>query len=357
MNSKKKVLVALSGGVDSSVSAALLQKEGYEVEGAFIKTWTVPWLPCTWREERRDAMRVAAQLGIPFHTIDLSVLYETQVVQYMIDAYKAGYTPNPDVMCNKHIKFGGFYDWAMSRGFDYIATGHYARTQEREGVLHLLQGIDKQKDQTYFLWTLTESQLEKVLFPIGEYEKKDVRTLATSFHLVTADKKDSQGICFLGKVDMKSFLQHYITASEGAVLNLDGEVIGTHDGALFFTLGQRHGFSIKQKRPDTPALYVVEKDIENNTITVASRPQSQTQALDMVPLTQVHFIQDACNPAALSCQARIRYRQPLFPVTLKKDAVGTFHATLSTPQAYVANGQSMVFYQHDACIGGGVIGG
>jgi tRNA-specific 2-thiouridylase len=208
MVEKKKVLVALSGGVDSSVSAALLLEQGYDVECAFITTWSVPWLPCTWREERRDAMRVAATLHIPFHTIDLSKEYEKNVVTYLIDEYRQGRTPNPDVMCNKHIKFGGFFDWAMKRGFDYVATGHYARVQEREGVFELLAGVDTNKDQTYFLWTLTQEHLAHTLFPIGQFEKPRVRELAEKYFLPTATKKDSQGICFLGKVNMKEFLSH-----------------------------------------------------------------------------------------------------------------------------------------------------
>jgi tRNA-specific 2-thiouridylase len=355
MEKQKRVLVALSGGVDSSLSAALLIDEGYAVEGAFIKTWTVPWLPCTWREERRDAMRVSAQLGIPFHTIDLSNAYEEEVVQYMIHSYECGYTPNPDVMCNKYIKFGGLYDWAMEQGFDYIATGHYARTRKDGDAVRLLSGKDKQKDQTYFLWTLTDTQLAHVLFPVGEYQKSAVRERAMLYNLSTAQKKDSQGICFLGKVDMKEFLSHYTTARAGLVLDTRGEIIGKHDGALFFTLGQRHGFTIYQRTPHTPPLYVIDKNIEQNTITVASTQEAHERAPNTIALKDVHFIQSTYSHDARTCMARIRYRQPLFEVTLEKREGTTYTATVAQPQPYVSPGQSMVFYDGDVCLGGGIV--
>jgi tRNA-specific 2-thiouridylase len=348
--SGKKVLVALSGGVDSSVSAALLKDEGYEVHGAFIKTWTAPWMPCTWREERRDAMRVAALLHIPFHTIDLSKEYEEQVVQYLIDEYKKGRTPNPDVMCNKHIKFGGFFDWAMNNRYNFVATGHYAQRSDKDGKTLLLAGKDEKKDQTYFLWTLTQEHLRKTLFPVGGFEKKKVRELAESYKLPTASKKDSQGICFLGKVDMKDFLKHYIPPEQGNVLDIAGEVIGHHDGAVFVTLGQRHGFTITKKTPESRPQYVVEKNIHDNTVTVAEENNKVTEKNKEIYLTDVNWI----GQFEKDCSARLRYNQPLFEVRVQKDVEQTY-VVPKNPQPYVPKGQSMVFYKNGVCLGGGII--
>ncbi len=354
MQTKPKVVVALSGGVDSSVSAALLQREGYDVHGAFIRTWSPPWIPCTWREERRDAMRVCAQLQIPFHTVDLSKEYEHDVVEYMISAYARGETPNPDVMCNKHIKFGAFFSWAVQHKFAFVATGHYARVQEKDGNILLLKGVDTQKDQTYFLWTLTQKQLRQTLFPIGDFEKTYVRNLASFFNLVTAEKKDSQGICFLGKIDMKDFLQHYIPKQPGTVLNEAGEIIGTHDGAVYYTLGQRHGFTIYKKTPDTPPLFVVEKHLTENTLVVAPKYQSVAQGETMVDVKEVSFTTGTV-PETFSCEARFRYRQPVFPVTVTKKQDETLHVIFSKPHRDVAKGQSIVFYEGDVCLGGGIV--
>lgn len=356
MSETKRVAVALSGGVDSSVSAALLQKEGYEVVGVFIKTWTVPWLPCTWREERRDAMRVAAQLQIPFSTVDLSETYEREVVDYMIASYREGNTPNPDVMCNKQVKFGGFYGWAMEQGFDYVATGHYAQVSATENGYQLIKGADENKDQSYFLWTVTQQQLARILFPIGSYNKTAVRALAEQFSLPTAQKKDSQGICFLGKVDMPTFLKHYIALARGVVLNTQGESIGTHEGALIYTIGQRHGFSIEKKTPETPPLYVIGKNIEQNTITVAPAEEAQERALSSCRVKDLHFIHGELPRENLHCMARIRYRQPLFPVIVKSHGENSGVVVLETPQPYVSKGQSIVFYDGEICLGGAVIG-
>jgi len=359
MNKKKKVLVALSGGVDSSVSAALLLEQGYHVEGVFIKTWSVPWLPCTWREERRDAMRVAAQLHIPFHTIDLSFEYERDVVQYLINEYAQGRIPNPDVMCNKFIKFGGLFDWAMSNGFDYVATGHYARVKkvlEKNNTsvsYELLQGVDTDKDQTYFLWTLTQEHLARILFPIGDFKKMRVRKMAKDFNLLTAEKKDSQGICFLGKVDMKEFLSHYIQSKQGDVLSVEGDVIGKHDGAVFYTCGQRHGFTVFQKTPNAIPLYVVKKDTQANTITVASDvPHNLLEKNKRITLIDMNWIM---KRPVITCTARLRYRQKLFPVNLVDVTRATCTVLPHKEQLYVQSGQSVVLYEGDVCVGGGII--
>ncbi len=355
----------MSGGVDSSVSAALLLEQGYEVEGAFIVPWSPPWMPCTWRDERLDALRVAELLHIPFHTVDLSNEYEREVVQYLVREYEAGRTPNPDVMCNKHIKFGAFFDWAMEHGYAHVATGHYARiahTTECDGLTgpQLLCGVDTEKDQTYFLWTLTSAHLTRTLFPVGALTKSQVRLEAERLHLPTAKKKDSQGVCFLGKIDMREFLQHYIPPQTGAVLDRSGTVIGTHEGAVFSTLGQRHGFEVRQHGPNDPPLYVVAKNVSANTITVAPRVETSeaggTWKTDTVHLSDLHWISDVPKRTfPLSCKARFRYRQPLIPVTVNSDGEVEATVDLGEPQAYVAPGQSLVFYDNAICLGGGVI--
>ncbi len=365
-DAKPKVLVAMSGGVDSSVSAALLLEQGYDVEGAFIVTWQAPWLPCTWREERRDAMRVAARLGIALHTIDLSAEYERDVVRYLIREYESGRTPNPDVMCNKQIKFGAFLTHAVEQGFDMIATGHYARVVREEGEgggehFRLCTGADRMKDQSYFLWTLGQSELSRTLFPVGAYEKKDVRELARQYGLPTADKKDSQGVCFLGKIDMKEFLSHYIQTESGDVYDTDGRVIGTHDGAVFYTIGQRHGFLVQAQDPFAEPLYVVAKDMEHNALVVAPAPLSEGEESgeqQTIELSDVQWVSGEAPygvlPGGQLC-ARLRYRQPLFPVTLTE--VTSTHATVipATLQRFTPAGQSLVLYAEDTCLGGGII--
>lgn len=356
----------MSGGVDSSVSAALLKERGYEVEGAFIVPWSPPWLPCTWRDERLDAVRVAELLRIPFHTVDLSVEYERDVVKYLVREYELGRTPNPDVMCNKHIKFGAFFRWAEERGFDYIATGHYARVESSDASdvrfsHRLLCGVDTAKDQTYFLWTLTQAHLARAIFPVGGLTKREVRLEAERLTLPTARKKDSQGVCFLGKIDMREFLQHYIPPREGAVLDRSGAVLGVHEGAAFITLGQRHGFAVKQASPNDPPLYVIAKDIHANTIMVAPRgivadgvvERSESRT---VHLSGSHWISGVpVVDTLVRCAARFRYRQPLVPVTVRASGDDTASVVFDEAQAYVTAGQSMVLYDGDVCLGGGTI--
>ncbi len=355
MKSGKKVFVGLSGGVDSSVAAALLQKEGYDVEGAFIITWQAPWLPCTWREERLDAMRVAARLHIPFHTIDLSKEYERDVVQYFVAEYAAGRTPNPDVMCNKYVKFGAFFEWARVHGFDYVATGHYAQVSAVEGGYQLRAGIDTTKDQSYFLWTLQQEHLAHTLFPIGAYKKTEVRAMAAHFDLPTAQKKDSQGICFLGKVDMQEFLSHYIPPKPGTVCTPRGDVIGTHAGAAYYTLGQRHGFTVQQKTPEATPLYVVSKDMQANTITVAPRGyRASTIPSEEILLRDVS-LSTPLTEGRTQYLARLRYRQTLFPVQVTRVDATSLAVQPDVPQAQVPSGQSLVLYDGEVCLGGGII--
>ncbi len=361
---KKKVFVGLSGGVDSSVSAALLKEAGYDVTGVFIKVWQPDWLECTWKEERRDAMRVAAHLDIPFVTLDLEKEYKRDVADYMIAEYKAGRTPNPDVMCNKAVKFGGFYDWALAQGADYVATGHYAQIMESEGW-RMEKGADANKDQSYFLWNLRPEQLSHILFPVGHLTKPEVRKLATKFKLPTAEKKDSQGICFIGMVDMKTFLAHYIESKPGNVLDEDGNVIGTHPGALYFTIGERHGFTITKKSPSDSAYYVAKKHINANTITVR---QSREQTMDtsgamqgesvayQVLISHTNWV--SCLPIpGKKYQARTRYRQELSEIVISEIDQKNSMAKIvfTTKQGTITPGQSLVIYEGEVCVGGGVI--
>lgn len=363
-STRKKVFVGMSGGVDSSVSAALLKKAGYDVTGVFLKVWQPDFLPCNWKEERLDAMRVAAVLDIPFLTIDLEKEYKEEVVDYMIAEYRRGRTPNPDVMCNKEIKFGAFLKKALEMGADAVATGHYAQnmhnpTAGTSGVYELREAVDAEKDQTYFLWTLTQRQLSNILFPIGHLPKSEVRALAKKFGLPTASKKDSQGLCFIGKVDMKEFLGHYIPKKPGAVLDEAGKTIGMHDGATFFTIGQRHGFIITEKTVADRPMYVAAKDVEANTITVSSRATSvegTSLNASVVSVGQVNWTGQAPKNS-FECMARIRYRQPLERCTISPSSAknGLFEVRFVAPQFAASLGQSVVLYRNGFCLGGGII--
>ncbi|OJI08917.1 MAG: tRNA 2-thiouridine(34) synthase MnmA [Candidatus Vogelbacteria bacterium CG10_big_fil_rev_8_21_14_0_10_49_38] len=351
----KKVFVGMSGGVDSSVTAYLLRKQGSEVVGVFIKVWEPEGLPCTWRQERRDAMRVAARLDIPLFTLDLSREYKKAVVDYLVAEYRAGRTPNPDVMCNKQIKFGAFYDWAIRQGADFVATGHYAKNEF--GKLKI--SADQIKDQTYFLWNLTGAQLKHVLFPIGIYQKSQVRQLAAKAGLPTAAKKDSQGLCFIGKLDFTEFLKTLVKTQPGQVLNEKGEIIGRHEGVALYTPGQRHGFLIEQKSADDKPHYVLSKDLKNNTLTVTTdlkqSAEKNNQRNQVVKLSDVNWV--AGEPTVDKIyQARLRYRQPLQACRLEKSRTGNrWLVKFDAPQAILPSGQSLVVYDGEICLGGGVI--
>ncbi len=343
-----KVYIGMSGGVDSSVSAALLKKAGYDVTGVFIKVWQPDWINCTWKEDRMDAMRVAAKLEIPFITLDLEKEYKEEVVDYMISEYRAGRTPNPDVMCNRYVKFGGFYDWAMKQGADFVATGHYAQVIDGK----LIAGNDKNKDQTYFLWTLNKEQLGKTIFPVGNIEKPEVRKLAKKFNLPNAEKKDSQGLCFIGKIDIKEFLSHYIDSKKGDVLNINGEAIGEHDGAFFFTIGERHGFNILKKTPNDEPYYVVSKDIKKNTITVANKNAEGNlpNGITRITLRDINWNQGK-SLIGKKLHARARYRETLQEILFVDEKTVVF----TDPQYTISSGQSLVFYDGEICLGGGII--
>ena len=358
VSNKKIVYVGLSGGVDSSVSAALLKRAGYDVRGVFIKVWQPDfWGGCTMKEDRLDAMRVCAKLDIPFYTLDLEKEYKKEVVDYMIAEYKAGRTPNPDVMCNKYVKFGGFFDWAMERDADFVATGHYAKTlKPKTGNVKLLAGEDKNKDQSYFLWTLTQKQLSKTIFPVGNIEKPEVRKLAKKFGLSTAIKKDSQGLCFIGKVDMADFLKHFIKVKTGKVLNENGEVVGTHDGVVFYTLGQRHGFEITKKTNNDQRYFIINKDLKNNTITISHNPVKDSDILSRkIKLKNVNWTLGKEKDFKKEYSARIRYRQPLEKCHFKKSMGSELEIIFNKPQKAVTPGQSVVYYDGEICLGGGII--
>ncbi len=354
---KKKVFVGMSGGVDSSVSALLLREAGYEVVGVFIKVWQADFLPCTWRDERREAMRAAAHLGIPFLTLDLEREYKEGVVDYMIREYARGRVPNPDVMCNKEVKFGGFLQFALAHGADFVATGHYAQTTIAGSALSgLYAGADQDKDQSYFLWTLTSDELARTLFPVGHLPKPEVRRLAELHGLPNAKKKDSQGLCFMGHVDMREFLSHYVEPIKGDVVTEDGEVIGAHDGVLFFTIGQRHGFRIHPAHQTSTPLYVVGKDMTTHRLVVAPRTPVDAGTMGPVHLTLTDTVwHDAPIRGERHVTARVRYRGHLHPALVTMNGDQGLEVTIETPQDPIALGQSLVLYDGLRVIGGGII--
>ncbi|TSC70758.1 MAG: tRNA-specific 2-thiouridylase [Parcubacteria group bacterium Gr01-1014_46] len=361
MTKRKKVFVGVSGGVDSSVALALLKQQGYDVTGVFLKVWYPDFMPCDWKEERLSAMRVCATLNVPFITIDCEKEYKKEVVDYMIREYKGGRVPNPDIFCNKYVKFGVFLQKALEMGADFIATGHYAiryeyKSENNTNVYELRESRDKEKDQSYFLYTLDQDQLSRTLFPVGHLTKPEVRKLAQEFGLSTANKKDSQGLCFMGNIDIKEFLSHYIEVKKGDVLNTDGEMIGYHDGAQFLTIGQRHGFTITKKSAEDPRFFVVKKDLEKNTITVASK-ELEIENIDNIKgiiIKDFHFVSEIVPKLPLQTSVRIRYRQEKRNCIINKG--GDFYEiAFAEPQNAISVGQSAVFYTDEVCLGGGVI--
>ncbi|MFA5098967.1 MAG: tRNA 2-thiouridine(34) synthase MnmA [Candidatus Paceibacterota bacterium] len=343
---KKKVFVGMSGGVDSSVAALLLKKKGYDVVGVFMNCYESKD-GCSKRDSR-DAALVAQKLKIPFYVWDFRKQYEKKVIEYMIDGYKKGLTPNPDVMCNKEIKFGLFLEKALKLGADYVATGHYVKI--KNGNLFIAK--DKNKDQSYFLWTLTPDQLKYCLFPIGDYIKPQVRKIAKAAGLITADKKDSQGVCFLGKIKLEDFLKKYIPKKKGKVLDSKGNIIGEHRGVQFYTIGQRHidaKINFPACKKDRQPYYVAEKDKKTNTLVLAEGSENPSLFKKEVELVNVNFFHSG------SVMARVRYRQPLFLASLIIDK-SSVKLVFAKPVKFVAPGQSAVFYdKKDRLLGGGVI--
>ncbi len=360
--SKGTVLMCLSGGVDSSVAAALLIEQGYEVTGAYMKQWSDSVNDsgsCTWREDRRDAIRTAAHLGIQCLTLDFEKEYKEWVMSYLYKEYEAGRTPNPDVMCNKFIKFGVWMEKAKELGFHFMATGHYASIDKSGDVALLQRAKDDNKDQTYFLHQITSKELETTLFPLGTYTKPEVRELAKKFALPTAEREESMGICFVGEVPMKDFLQKNIAKSPGNIVFSDGTVLGQHEGLAFYTIGQRNvgahsgGLSGMQKGENKP-LYVVQKRFDTNELVVgfAEDPLLYKTTID---IDELHYISGISPGMPFACQVRFRHRQSLQEGILDQDEQGRYSITTKEPQRAMTPGQFAVLYADDICIGGGVI--
>jgi len=389
---KKRVVVGLSGGVDSSVAAYLLQQEGYEVIGLFMKNWHDDSVTisneCPWLEDSNDALLVAEKLGIPFQTVDLSEQYQEKIVDYMFSEYEKGRTPNPDVLCNREIKFAVFLEIALSLGADYVATGHYCqkRTTEIDGkpLYHLIAGADTNKDQSYFLCQLSQEQLAKSLFPIGALTKPQVREIATEMELVTAEKKDSQGLCFIGKVRLPEFLQQKLQPKEGQIIQIDknhpvytstdeaetlaslshkitytpdmGKVVGKHQGAHYFTVGQRKGLNVGGT---TEPLFVIATDVVTNTIYTglsSNHPGLFRRGL-FIDASETHWIRtdlDLSVGESKEVMARIRYRQPLQKAKLHQEEKGMY-VIFDEPQSAITEGQFVAWYQEDELLGSGVI--
>ena len=361
-----KVIVGMSGGVDSSVSAHLLIEQGYQVEGLFMKNWEEDDTDeyCAATEDLKDAQQVCDKLGIKLHTINFATEYWDNVFEYFLAEYKAGRTPNPDIMCNKEIKFKAFLEFACEDlGADYIATGHYVQrefiTDENgNGQWAMLRGLDSNKDQSYFLYTLSDEQVGRTLFPVGNIEKPEVRAIAEKADLVTANKKDSTGICFIGERKFKDFLGQYLPAQPGKIESAEGEVIGEHDGLMYHTLGQRKGLRIGglANAGEAP-WYVVEKDLLRNVLIVGQGHDHPCLFSKGLIGNQLHLVNRKTLDKPISCTVKTRYRQEDVPCTLtpmnKED--GTYQVMFNEQQSSVTPGQSVVFYQDNVCLGGGII--
>lgn len=340
----QRVVVGMSGGVDSSVTAALLVEQGYDVTGVYMKNWTqdLPGMKCPWADDLADAKRVAVQLGIPFKVYDFQAEYRHLVVDYMIEEYSAGRTPNPDIMCNQEVKFKLFLEAALRDGAEKIATGHYAAV--RDGRLY--RAADDLKDQTYFLYRVTEEALQHTLFPLGIYKKEHVRKIAEERGLATATKRDSQGICFVGSVGIRDFLSEFVETSPGNIVDADsGLVVGQHDGAIFYTLGQRHGLELGGGMP----YYVVNKDMSKNEVYVSRNLNDEAMWRKNMELADIHWIHDI--PAdGEEILVRMRHRGKFLPAELHGSTL-----TMHEAERAATSGQSAVIYRGDEVLGGGIV--
>ncbi len=361
INSNKdiKVIVGLSGGVDSSVAALLLQQQGYQVEGLFMKNWegddTDDYCPA--REDMLDASAVADKLGIPLHIQNFSKQYWDRVFEYFLEEYAAGRTPNPDILCNKEVKFKAFLEHAISLGADYIATGHYARiSRDENNQCHLLKGLDDNKDQSYFLYTLQQHQLQKSLFPVGELDKPEVRRIAQEAGFITHDKKDSTGICFIGERKFKDFLQRFLPAQPGEIIDDQGNVIGKHDGLMYHTLGQRKGLGVGggHGKGNDP-WYAADKDLKNNRLVAVQGKNHPLLQHPILVANTLDWVSGNCPELNQSIKAKIRYRQAEQACKIIEHENGKIVVQFDEPQTAVAPGQSVVFYDGKDCLGGGII--
>ncbi|MBE8595391.1 tRNA 2-thiouridine(34) synthase MnmA [Xenorhabdus sp. BG5] len=358
-NSQKKVIVGMSGGVDSSVSAYLLQQQGYQVAGLFMKNWEEDDSEeyCSAATDLADAQAVCDKLGIELHTINFAAEYWDNVFEHFLAEYKAGRTPNPDILCNKEIKFKAFLEFAAEDlGADYIATGHYVRRRDVNGISQLLRGLDDNKDQSYFLYTLSHQQVAKSLFPVGELEKPEVRRIAEEIGLITAKKKDSTGICFIGERKFRDFLGRYLPAQPGPIMTVDGQIIGQHTGLMYHTLGQRKGLGIGgTKEGGEEPWYVVDKDVDNNILIVAQGHEHPRLMSAGLIAQQLHWVDRQPLQAEMRCVVKTRYRQHDIPCTVVPLGEDKIEVRFDSPVAAVTPGQSAVFYQGEVCLGGGVI--
>ncbi|MCW2254354.1 tRNA-specific 2-thiouridylase [Providencia alcalifaciens] len=358
-NSQKKVIVGMSGGVDSSVSAYLLQQQGYQVVGLFMKNWEEDddEAYCSAATDLADAQAVCDKLGIVLLTINFAAEYWDNVFEHFLSEYKAGRTPNPDILCNKEIKFKAFLEFAAEDlSADYIATGHYVRRRDVDGKSQLLRGLDGNKDQSYFLYTLSSDQISKSLFPVGELEKPEVRRIAEEIGLVTAKKKDSTGICFIGERKFRDFLGRYLPTKPGPIVTVDGETIGQHEGLMYHTLGQRKGLGIGgTKDGSEDPWYVVDKDVETNQLIVAQGHEHPRLMSTGLIAQQLDWVDRQPLNQALRCVVKTRYRQADIPCTMTPLGEDKIEVIFDYPVAAVTPGQSAVFYLDEICLGGGVI--
>ena len=358
-NGTKKVICGMSGGVDSSVSAFILQQQGYQVEGLFMKNWEEDDDTdyCTAAADLADAQAVCDKLGIKLHKINFAAEYWDNVFEHFLNEYKAGRTPNPDILCNKEIKFKAFLEYAAEDlGANYIATGHYVRRRGADDNAQLLRGLDANKDQSYFLYTLSSKQVGQSLFPVGDIEKPIVRAIAEDLGLITAKKKDSTGICFIGERKFKDFLARYLPAQPGNIRTVEGDIIGRHDGLMYHTLGQRKGLGIGGvKGAGEEAWYVVEKDLVNNELIVAQGHDHSALLSTGLIAQQLHWVDRQPIREPLRCTVKTRYRQTDVPCTIEPIDDESIKVIFDEPQIAVTPGQSAVFYLDEVCLGGGII--
>jgi tRNA-uridine 2-sulfurtransferase len=355
--SGRRVIVGMSGGVDSSVSALLLQQQGYQVEGLFMKNWDEDdgTEYCTAKQDYADAQAVADRLGIRLHAANFAAEYWDGVFEHFLQEYAAGRTPNPDILCNREIKFRAFLDYALQLGADYIATGHYARVRHRNGVGELRKALDHNKDQTYFLYAVSGAALARTLFPLGALNKSEVRRIAAEHALVTHDKKDSTGICFIGERRFRDFLARYLPAQPGVIEDLSGRPLGEHQGLMYHTIGQRQGLGIGGvAQADEAPWYVVAKDLARNVLIVGQGKDHPALFSDALHANQLHWIADQPSEGPLHCSAKIRYRQPEQDCTVVIDGDVAL-VTFVQAQRAVTPGQAIVFYRGEACLGGATI--